>query len=214
MEKDFRKDERAFEFVKIAFADARAEITSRLAMREKIVEVYLVSSISLMGALLVAARLLPELPVVVYIVAPILSLSMSMLIRSHYVAMEKLSEFIRYDLNKELIRLGAWSPYWDYFNRKGDTGIGTSLDKNRSRWLAHAVSMHAPSAISMSFFFYFAFEFENSNLSWNDVLWTWNAFAFTVALAIFVYALWCTFCTLTIRRDDETAAVPDWFDEN
>ncbi|MBY6121839.1 hypothetical protein KUV64_22140 [Mameliella alba] len=211
MSEDHKNEERAFDFLKLAFSDARGEIISRLAMREKIVEVYLVSSISLMGVLLVAARLIPELPVFVYIVAPILSMSMSMLIRSHYIAMEKLSEFIRYDLNQELISLGGWSPYWDYFNRKGDTGIGTSLDKTRARWLAHAVSMHAPSAISMCFFFYFAFEVENSNLEWTEVICTFDAFTFYVAVVIFAYALWCTFCTLTVRKDARVPSVPTWY---
>ncbi len=154
------------------------------------------------------------MPVVVYIVAPILSLSMSMLIRSHYVAMEKLSEFLRYDINKELIVLGAWNPYWDYSNRKGNTGIGTSLDKTRSRWLAHAVSMHAPSAISMSFFFYFAFDVGNSCVTWIGALWSLNAFAFYAASGIFAYAIWCTFCTLTIRKDDDAPSVPTWFNQS
>jgi len=199
-------------FALAAFQDARSEILQRLSMREKIVEVYIVSSISLLGAFLVAARLLDDFPNEVYIVAPVLSLSMSLLIKSHYVAMEKLSEFIRTDLNQTFVFLRGWVPYWDFYNRYQVQGPGTRLDKSRSRWIAHICAIHFPTTISMTFFGFSVFSCSCGLANATNRTPTFEQVVFGLAILVFVWAIHCTTSMINVRDQSNTSPVqlPHW----
>lgn len=155
-DKDFAR-EKKFELAKIAFQDARSEISSRLAMRERVVEIYVVGSITLFSGLLIAIRLGANLPPFAFAASPLLAFVCALLLKAHYVTMERLSQFIIIDLNKEFCALGCFVPTWDTFNRSGTDQTGTKTDQVNWRWAAHIIAIHLPSVLtvlSLGFYVY------------------------------------------------------------
>lgn len=176
--------DRSIDFAFLAYSDARSEILRRLEIREKLVELYILSSLAFLGALatIYASSGTPRQEF--FVLPPMLALAISFRLRSHVDSTEAVAEFIRRDLNSFLIEKDAWAPHWDWAThtsqRVAARGKYGGIKKS-GRFIAESMSLHFPCALSMLYLF-FASDFQTPPY---DI---WSVSVFVAGISLFLVA--------------------------
>ncbi|MBL9052248.1 MAG: hypothetical protein JNN02_00840 [Tabrizicola sp.] len=177
-------DDRSVDFAFLAFTDARGEILRRLEIREKLVELYVLSSLALLGAIatIYAGSGAPAKEL--FALPPMLALAISFRLRSHVDSTEAVAEFIRRDLNEFLLQKDAWAPHWDWATHSGARflrhGKYGGLKKS-GRFVSESMSLHFPCFFSMLYLFYTS----GLSASWKE---RWSVGIFIAGIFMFLVA--------------------------
>ncbi|WP_171100947.1 hypothetical protein [Ruegeria sp. HKCCD7255] len=182
-----------------SFQDARAEILMRLGFREKLVEIYMVGSVALVTALIAARQY--GIPMEAYAISSVFSLVVAVQIRAHVDAVEKLANFIRWQLNPYWIENKNWAPTWDWYTRQGNV----EEQKTFLRSASQAISIHLPSFSSLVIYAYVL-----STGEWKG--WTPPTIWF-VSIALFVIAVETTRRTYKSRKNQPSPATPECWED-
>ncbi len=202
-----RDDGKSLEFLQMAFSDARSEIAKRMEFRERLQEVYILGSISLLvGFVAAKAALRADFPLEILLISPLFALVISAQLKSHVESIENLAEFIRRGVNPLLMTLGAWSPYWDFYTRQNPK---IEEGKTAQRIIAQLIGIHLPSFLSLAFY-----TFEVSQIGSKAT--AFQIVTFIIACAMFFAALRNTMKSYDKRKETLKNPVPApkwWIDE-
>ena len=196
-----KNETNSFEFLKLAYQEARDEIAERNLVRERLMQMYIFGSITLVGAAFTATRGGIELGQWKFAAPSFFALCISIQIWFQVLTVERLAEFIRTDINSALIHLKAWAPHWDWRVRNSDDERGKTL----SRKVSQMVVLHVPS-------------FGYVVIGWISLIrtegWQWSDSDWPLVLAtVFALAaIYFSWTAYSVRKlNDVPPAAADWY---
>ncbi len=200
-------DSKAVDFAIKAYESARAEIMHRMEVRERLTQSYLIASITLLIAFAGAAGEGKPLPIWSFIISPLLALIVAVQISGQVKSIEKVANFIRFDLNDFFVDNKAWAPHWDVHTKQD--GAAIDKEKTKFRFASQFMGLHFPSVAAVMSYGYRLFFAEGpaaesttteGTANLGTAYGTIDYLLWILALFLIVSAVWTSFQTYEVRK--------------
>lgn len=207
----------SIEMAKLAFNTCRDEITLRLKERELITLAYVAGCVTIITTS-AAKELSVDARFFLTCLCPLAAFVSAVMLHNQNNAIEELCKFIRYPLNRFLIRNNSRSPLWDLSTRWGERSGSLKLNgreksKTNLRKLAVLAAIHLPGLVSVLLSSYYFFEkgadldLANKPMFSKFPLVSSGWIAWAASIALLVAAVFVTLKSFWLRRDQHLAQI-------
>lgn len=135
------------DFAIAAYNAARSEVLEHVKLRETALRFHILLYVTISGVYFTALRVegvfYSDWQYIFALFLPLLSLLFSYVVAQHNYLITRLANFIAFELNDSLKRLGIWGPHWDDHVARNANIV---KQKKRSGLLKTATLLHAPTA--------------------------------------------------------------------